>query len=105
MFALDARQVTKHEGLTTDYKCSAMFVKRNECTKCTVKKNRPTESTEFFHGRFLRSEDFWLQNCAILRNATLISLPVVSSEKHAAQRCEKLRNSLGLNYESAALDS
>jgi hypothetical protein len=68
-----------------------MFVKRNECTKCTVKKNRPTESTEFFHGRFLRSEDFWLQNCAILRNAALISLPLVSSEKHAVQAGENQR--------------
>jgi len=44
-----------------------------------------------------------LQNCAIQRNATRISLVLLNSEKHAAQRDENLRkNSLG-NYKSAAL--
>jgi len=33
----------------------------------------------------------------------LTSLPLVSSEKHAAQRPEKLRKKLSLNYKSAAL--
>jgi hypothetical protein len=37
---------------------------------------------------------------AIQRKAARINPPLVSSEKHAAQRCEKLRNSLGLNYKS-----
>jgi hypothetical protein len=38
-----------------------------------------------------------LQNRAILRNAARISFPLVSSEKHAAQRPEKLRKKLSLN--------
>jgi hypothetical protein len=44
-----------------------------------------------------------LQNCAILRNAARTSLPLVGSEKHAAQRREKLRKKSLLNYESPAL--
>src|SRR6266705_7160684 len=51
----------------------------------------------------LRCANFLLQNCAIQRNATRISLVLLNSEKHAAQRDENLRkNSLG-NYKSAAL--
>jgi hypothetical protein len=45
-----------------------------------------------------------LQNCAILRNAAQISLPLVTSEKHAAQHSEKLRKPFSLNHKSAALD-
>jgi len=60
-------------------------------------------STQIFHGRFLRLDSFWLQNCANQRNATTISLLSASSEKQTAQHREKLRkNSLG-NYKSAAL--
>jgi len=44
-----------------------------------------------------------LQNSAILRNAVRTSLPLVSSEKHAAQYPEKLRKKPSLNYKSAAL--
>src|SRR5262249_61780318 len=57
-----------------------------------------------FHGRFLRSDKILLQNSAILRNAVRTSLPLVSSEKHAAQYPEKLRKKLSLNYKSAALN-
>jgi hypothetical protein len=39
-----------------------------------------------------------LQNRAILRNAMRTSLPLVSSEKHAAQRSEQLRKKRSLNY-------
>jgi hypothetical protein len=45
-----------------------------------------------------------VQNCAILRNALLkrnYKLPGVSNDM---QSSETLRNSLGLNYKSAALD-
>jgi len=45
-----------------------------------------------------------MQNCAILRNALRkrnYELPGVSKDM---QRSETLRNSLGLNYKSAALD-
>jgi len=45
-----------------------------------------------------------LQNRAILRNGLPTSLPLVSSEKHAAQHPEKLRKNPSLNYESAALN-
>jgi hypothetical protein len=51
----------------------------------------------------LRSEDFWLQNSAILRNALRkrnYELPSVSNDM---QSSETLRNSLGSNYKSAAL--
>jgi len=41
-----------------------------------------------------------LQKRATLRNAAQINLPLVSSEKHAAQ---ELRKSLSSNYKSAAL--
>jgi hypothetical protein len=46
-----------------------------------------------------------LQNRAILRNAMGTTLPVVSSEKHAAQSPEKPRKESSLNYKSAALIS
>jgi hypothetical protein len=44
-----------------------------------------------------------LQNRAILRNGLPTSLPLVSSEKHAAQHPEKLRKNPSLNYETVAL--
>ena len=47
---------------------------------------------------FLRSPNFLLQNPAILRNAARITLPLVSSEKHAVQHPEKLRKQPCLNY-------
>jgi hypothetical protein len=52
---------------------------------------------------FLRSANFWLQNDAILRNAAQIGFVLSTYEKQAVQRCENIRNSLGLNYKSAAL--
>jgi hypothetical protein len=51
----------------------------------------------------LRRADFLQQNCAIQRNAVRIALALLSSEKHAAQRREKLRKHRSLNYKSAAL--
>jgi hypothetical protein len=51
-----------------------------------------------FSRSFLRSENFWLQNRAILRNAARISLPLISSEKYAAQHPERLRKKPLLNY-------
>jgi hypothetical protein len=44
-----------------------------------------------------------LKNRAILRSAVQTSLPLISSEKHAAQHPEKLREKPSLNYKSAAL--
>jgi len=44
-----------------------------------------------------------LQNRAIPRKAVRTSLPLVISEKHAAQHSEKLRKPFSLNYKSAAL--
>jgi hypothetical protein len=44
-----------------------------------------------------------MQNCAIWRNATKLSLADVTSEEEAVQRSENICNSLGLNYKSAAL--
>jgi len=58
----------------------------------------------YFSRSLLRCANFLLQNCAIQRNATRISLVLLSSEKHAAQRREKLRKSFSLNYKSAALN-
>jgi 6-phosphogluconate dehydrogenase len=46
---------------------------------------------------FLRSANFWLQNCAIPRNAARIGFVPSTHEKQAMQRCENIRNSLGLN--------
>jgi hypothetical protein len=45
-----------------------------------------------------------LQNSANLRRALQTQFVRLTSEKHAAQRCENLRNSLGLNHKSAALN-
>jgi len=44
-----------------------------------------------------------VQNSATLRNAVRTGLPLAGSEKHAAQRPEKLRKKPCLNYKSAAL--
>jgi len=52
----------------------------------------------------LRSDNFLLQNRAILRNAARINLPLVSSEKHAGQPQGKQRKKPSLIYESAALN-
>jgi hypothetical protein len=56
-------------------------------------------------GLFYGSENLWLQNSAILRKAALINLRGHHSEKHTAQRREKLRKCFSLNYKSAALTS
>jgi hypothetical protein len=55
------------------------------------------------HGRFLRLENFLLQNCATQRSAAQISLVKTSSAKQTAQHREKLRKNSILNYESPAL--
>jgi hypothetical protein len=57
----------------------------------------------FFYGCFLRSGFFWLQDCAILRNALQSRLVRFTYDWHVVQRNENVRNSLGLNYESPAL--
>ena len=63
-----------------------------------------TRTRDLFLSRsLLRSIDFLLQNCAIQRNAVRIALALLSSEKHAARRREKLRKHRSLNYKSAAL--
>jgi len=53
----------------------------------------------------LRSAKFLVQNCAIWRNATKITLASLPCEKHATQDCERLRKPFSLNYKSAALTS
>jgi len=60
----------------------------------------PVRGQERLHGCLLQSAKFLLQNCAIRRNATKISLAIVTSDKDAAQYREKLRKSFSLNYES-----
>ena len=65
---------------------------------------RAREEAVNVHGRFLRLKKVWLQNCAIQRKRAQINPRRSHSEKHAAQRREKLRKSFSLNYKSAALD-
>ena len=57
-----------------------------------------------FSRSFLRSEDFWLQTSAILRNALRKRNDELPSVSNDMQNSETLRNSLGLNYKSAALN-
>jgi hypothetical protein len=57
-----------------------------------------------FSRSFLRSEDFWLQTSAILRNALRKRNDELPSVSNDMQSSETLRNSLGLNYKSAALN-
>jgi hypothetical protein len=45
-----------------------------------------------------------MQNGAIPRNAARIGFVPSTDEKQAVQHCENLRNSLGSNYKSAALN-
>jgi hypothetical protein len=56
-----------------------------------------------FHGRFLRSENFWLQYGAILRNAARIRNAESLSARDAVQRNENTRKNSVLNYETVAL--
>ncbi|PYK18435.1 MAG: hypothetical protein DME55_06720 [Verrucomicrobia bacterium] len=56
-----------------------------------------------FHGLFLRHEKFLLQNRAIVRNTLRILNRQIPSVNNAVQSSEMMRNSLGLNYKSAAL--
>jgi hypothetical protein len=58
---------------------------------------------EIFYGLFLRSEKFWLQNSAILRNATRMRSGRTSSVRNGAQAGENPRKNCLLNYETAAL--
>jgi hypothetical protein len=44
-----------------------------------------------------------MQNCADQQNALQLELVRLTYEKHAVQPHEKLRNSLGQNYETVAL--
>jgi len=55
------------------------------------------DAAQNVHGRFLRSEDFLLQNCATLRNAARVLNREIPSVRNAVQRSETMRNSLGLN--------
>jgi hypothetical protein len=50
-----------------------------------------------FSRSLLRSDKFLLQNDAILRNAAQIGFVLSTYEKQAVQRCENIRNSLGVN--------
>ena len=52
---------------------------------------------QFFHGLFLRRENFWLQNVATLRNALRKRNDELPSVSNDMQSSETLRNSLGLN--------
>jgi len=61
-------------------------------------------SDGLFSRSFLRSDKFWLQNSAIPWNAARIGFVPSTYEKQAVQSSETLRNSLGLNYKSAALN-
>jgi hypothetical protein len=65
-------------------------------TLCQGRKG-PRKRKVSFHGRFLRSEDFSLQNSATLRNAlrTLNCRP--PSIRDGMQSSETMCNSLGLN--------
>jgi hypothetical protein len=63
----------------------------------TFPPNNPTRARGTFHGRFYGRLKFLLQNGAIRRNATQISLATVTSEKHAVQHPEKLRKPFSLN--------
>jgi hypothetical protein len=58
-----------------------------------------------FSRSVLRSSEILLQNNAMLRNAARIGFVPCTYEKQAVQRSENIRNSLGLNYKSAALTS
>jgi hypothetical protein len=58
-----------------------------------------------FHRRLLRSEKFWLQNCAIPRNTLRKRNDELPSASNGMQSSETMRNSLVLNYKSAALTS
>src|SRR5262249_35779004 len=52
----------------------------------------------------LRSGEILMQNRAMLRHALRIALGIFPSGKRAMQRSGNLRNSLGVNYKSAALN-
>lgn len=53
------------------------------------------------HGRFRRSEDFCLQNCAILCNAARTPNDRITSISDAAQPSENARRNSFLNYRSS----
>jgi hypothetical protein len=63
-------------------------------------RHRPTA---FFHSLFLRSDKILLRNSAILRNTLRMLNRQIPSVGNAVQSCEMMRNSLGLNYKSAAV--
>jgi hypothetical protein len=75
------------------------------CPNHSTRAREALGSTQSVHGRFLRCGNFLLQNCASQRNVARISLALLSSEKHAAQRREKLRKHRSLNYKSAASEA
>jgi hypothetical protein len=60
-------------------------------------------SLDIFLRSILRSGKIWLQNRAILRNALRKRNDELPSVSNDMQSSETLRNSLGLNYKSAAL--
>ena len=57
----------------------------------------------FFHGRFLRPENFGLQNSAILRQPVRKLNYRITESHNGAQAGENKRKMLPLNYKSAAL--
>jgi hypothetical protein len=56
-----------------------------------------------FHDLFYGLRKFRCKSVQLRATRRKFSLPLVSSEKDAAQNPEKLRKSLSLNYKSAAL--
>src|SRR5215813_10220098 len=58
--------------------------------------------TLIFLRSVLRAEENLLQNCAIRRNAPRKQNEELHSGSNAMQSSETIRNSLGLNYKSAA---
>jgi len=61
------------------------------------------DAAQNVHGRFLRSEDFLLQNCATLRNAARMLNRETPSIRNRVQRRENTRKNSFLNYETVAL--
>jgi hypothetical protein len=79
---------------------------------CELRRVRPFHAREKakavfdkdFSRSLLRSNKFLLQNDAIPRNTARIGFVPSTYEKQAVQRSENVRNSLGSNYKSAALN-
>jgi hypothetical protein len=66
-------------------------------------KARPVFDKDFSRS-LLRLDKFSLENCAILRNTLRKRNDELPSGSNGMQSSETMRNSLGLNYKSAALN-